>query len=114
MEESYKSHSEVSEHMVMTYGMSDTLLSSGLLTQIHALTIQDKKCLISYITQEVANDDDGGDEAEWNAIDNDLPPYSLDEIYARIAESHQQYLRGEYITAEESDRMLKQEFLWLE
>lgn len=47
-------------------------------------------------------------------VNNDLPPYSLDEIYARIAESHQQYLRGEYITAEESDRMLKQEFLWLE
>ena len=114
MEDSNKSNGEVCEPMVMTYGMSDTLLNSGLLTQIHALTTQEKKCLVNYITQEVANDDDGDAEAAWDTMGIDLPPYSIDELYARIEESHQQYLRGEYITAEESDRMLKKEFLWLE
>lgn len=100
--------------MAMTYGMSDTLLNSGLLTQVHALTTQDKKCLINYITQEVANDDDDDDETAWETMDSDLPPYSLEELYARLEESHQQYLRGEYMTAEESDEMLRKEFLWLE
>lgn len=114
MEDNKKYNGEVCEPMAMTYGMSDALLGSGLLTQIHALTTQDKKCLIGYITQDVANDDDDDDDVDWDAMDSDLPPYTLDELYARIEESHQQYLRGEYVTAEESDRMLKKEFLWLE
>ena len=110
MEGNNKYNDEVCDPMAMTYGMSDTLLSSGLLTQIRTLTTQDKKCLISYITQELANDDE--DDA-WDDVDNNLPPYTLEELHARIDKSHQQYLRGEYITAEESDRRLRQELQWL-
>lgn len=104
----------VSEPVSMTYGMSEKLVNSGLLTQISGLSIADKKCLISYITQEVVSDEDADDDAAWDTFDSDLPPYTLEELHARIDESHQQYLRGEYVTAEESDAMLKREFQWLQ
>ena len=108
------SNDKVNEPVAMTYGMSEKLVNSGLLTQISSLSTADKKCLIGYITQEVACDDDIDDDAAWNTFDSDLPPYTLEELYARIDESHQQYLRGEYVTAEESDAMLRREFLWLQ
>ena len=109
-----KCNDKVSEPMLMTYGMSENLVNSGLLTQISGLSTADKKCLISYITQEVASDEDVDDDALWDTYDSGLPPYTLEELNARIDESHQQYLRGEYVTAEESDAMLKREFLWLQ
>ena len=96
----------------MTYGMSDSLVNSGLLTQIRDLSIQDKRCLIGYITQAVACEE-ADDEDEWDSYNNDLPPYTLEELYARIDESHQQYLRGEIITEEEVREELKREFPWL-
>ena len=98
----------------MTYGMSDTLINSGLLTQIRDLSTEDKKRLIGYISQEVTLEEADKDGADWDAIDSDLPPYTLDELQARIEESHRQYLQGEYLTAEESDAMLKKELLWLQ
>ena len=42
-----------SEPVAMTYGMSDYLINSGLLTQISELSTRDKQCLISYISEEV-------------------------------------------------------------
>lgn len=111
MEEEYKD--KACEPVAMTYGMSDNLLNSGLLRKISDLSTSDKQCLIAYISQEVAEEEDD-DDVDWNAIDTDLPPYTLDELYARIEESHQQYLRGEYITEAESREMLKKEFLWLQ
>ena len=108
-----KDYDMVCEPVATTYGMSDQLLSSGLLTQISGLSTADKKCLISYIAQEVASDEDIDDDALWDTYDSGLPPYTLEELHARIEESHQQYLRGEYVTAEESDAELKKEFPWL-
>ena len=113
MKEKKENSNMVSEPMAMTYGMSDNLVNSGLLTQISDLSTADKRCLVGYITQELAYEETD-DDVDWNLIDKDLPPYTLDELYARIDESHQQYLRGEYITAEESDARLKEEFLWLQ
>ncbi len=107
-----KYNDKVSEPMLMTYGMSENLVNSGLLTQISGLSTADKKCLINYITQEVAIDED--DDDVWDTYDSGLPPYTLEELHARINESHQQYLRGECVTAEESDAMLKKEFSWLQ
>jgi hypothetical protein len=104
---------KVREPAAMTYGMSDYLVNSGLLSQISNLSTKDKQYLMGYIAQEVAEETEE-DDVDWNLIDKDLPPYTLDELYARIDESHQQYLRGEYITAEESDARLKEEFLWLQ
>ena len=103
----------VSEPMAMTYGMSNHLLSSGLLMQIQALTPQDKRCLIGYISQELANDE-CEDDADWDAMDSDMPPYTLEELHARLEESHQQYLRGECKTEAEVREELKKEFPWLQ
>ena len=105
MKEKKENSNMVSEPMAMTYGMSDNLVNSGLLTQIRDLSTADKRCLIGYITQELAYEETDDDV--------DLPPYTLDELYARIDESHQQYLRGEYITAEESDAKLKEDYILL-
>jgi hypothetical protein len=102
-----------SEPVAMTYGMSEYLLNSGLLTQISDLSTRDKQCLISYISEEVAEETDN-DDVDWNLIDKDLPPYTLDELYARIEESEAEIERGEYYTAEESNALLKEKYLWLQ
>ena len=101
---------KVREPAAMTYGMSDYLVNSGLLSQISNLSTKDKQYLMGYIAQEVAEEDD----VDWNLIDKDLPPYTLDELYARIEESHQQYLKGEYMTEAEVREELKKEFSWLQ
>ncbi|MCR5780364.1 MAG: hypothetical protein K6G70_07475 [Bacteroidaceae bacterium] len=108
-----KYHDKVSEPMLSTYGMSENLVNSGLLTQISGLSTADKRCLISYITQEVACEEDIDDDAAWDTYDSDLPPYTLEELNARIDESHQQYLRGEVYTEREVREELKKEFPWL-
>jgi hypothetical protein len=95
-----------SEPVAMTYGMSDYLLNSGLLTQISDLSTRDKQCLISYISEEVAEETDD-DDVDWDLMDKDLPPYTLDELYARIEESHAAYLRGEVLTAKEAREQLR-------
>ena len=92
------------ETAAMTYGMSDELLNSDLLQRIDRLSISDKRCIISYISEEVEVSQ--LEEDEWNLQDtSDLGPYTPDELYARIQESHEQYLRGEYYTAEESNAL---------
>ena len=101
-----------SEPVAMTYGMSDYLVNSGLLTQISDLSTRDKQCLIRYISEEVEVED--LEEDEWDRQDtSDLEPYTLDELYARIEESHAAYLRGEVLTADEAREELRKEFLWL-
>ena len=88
---------KAAEAMPMTYGMSDELLKSDLLQRIDSLSTSDKRCIISYISEEV--EIDSLEEDEWDRQDtSDLQPYTLDELYARIQESHEQYLRGEYYT----------------
>ena len=100
------------EAMPMTYGMSDELLKSDLLQRIDRLSTADKRCIISYISEEV--EVESLEEDEWDRQDtSDLEPYTLDELYARIEESHAAYLRGEVLTAEEAREELRKEFLWL-
>ena len=83
----------VCEPSAITYGMSNGLVNSG--------------------TEEMEVEQ--LEEDEWDLQDTgNLEPYTLEELYARIDESHQQYLRGEYVTSEESDAMLKEEFPWLQ
>lgn len=105
---------KVREPSAMTYGMSDYLVNSGLLSQISNLSTKDKQYLMGYIAQEVAEEEAEEDDVDWNLIDKDLPPYTLDELYARIEESHQQYLKGEYMTEAEVREELKKEFSWLQ
>ena len=104
---------KATEAFAMTYGMSDMLRNSDLLQRISRLSTKDKQCLIRYITEEV--EVEGLEEDEWDLQDtSNLEPYTLDELYARIQESHEQYLRGEYFTEEEVRKELKEEFLWLQ
>ena len=42
------------------------------------------------------------------------PATTLNELYARIEESERQYQSGEYYTATESNKLLKEKFLWLQ
>ena len=101
------------EPATMTYGMSEELRNSDLLQRISRLSLNDKQCLIRYISEEVeveAMEDD-----EWDSQDtSNLTPYTLDELYARIEESERQYQSGEYYTATESNKLLKEKFLWLQ
>ena len=107
------SGTKAAESLAMTYGMSDELLKSDLLQRIDSLSTSDKRCIISYISEEV--EIDSLEEDEWDRQDtSDLQPYTLDELYARIQESHEQYLRGEYYTAEQSNALLKEKYLWLQ
>ena len=103
----------VSEPMAMTYGMSDELRNSDLLRRISDLSLSDKQCLMRYISEEV--EVEGIQEDEWDRQDiSDVEPYTMEELYARIEASHQQYLRGEYQTEEEVREELRKEFSWLQ
>lgn len=104
---------KVCEQTAMTYGMSDSLVNSGLLSQVSSLSLQDKRCLLRYISEEVETE--GLEEDEWDLQDTgNLEPYTLEELHARINESHQQYLRGEYQTEAEVREELRKEFPWLQ
>jgi hypothetical protein len=106
-------NNKICEPMDMTYGMSEQLVNSGLLTQIHDLSTEDKQCLLRYISEEVELE--SLEEDEWDRQDtSNLEPYTLEELYARIEESHQQYLRGEYVTEAEVREEMRKEFAWLQ
>ena len=95
-----------------TYGMSDELRNSDLLSRISVLSLNDKQCLIRYISEEVEADQ--MEEGPWETQDtSDLEPYTLEELRARLRESHEQYLRGEYLTEEEAREEMRKEFPWL-
>ena len=100
--------------MVMTYGMSDFLVNSGLLTQISNLSTRDKQCLMGYIAQEVADDVSEEDGVDLDLMDTGRSPYTLDELYARIEKSEEEIERGECFTETEAQEILKKEFLWLQ
>lgn len=44
---------------------------------------------------------------------NPLPPYTMEEIYAQIAESERQIAMGNYLTSEELFKTLDDEFHFL-
>jgi len=101
------------EPMAMTYGMSDELRNSDLLDRINGLSINDKQCLIRYISEEV--EVDGFEEDEWDRQDtSDLKPYTLDELYARIEASEQDIRMGRVKTEKQVREELRKEFLWLQ
>ena len=91
---------KVREPAAMTYGMSDYLVNSGLLSKISNLSTKDKQYLMGYIAQEVAEETEE-DDVDWNLIDKDLPPYTLDELYARIEASEEDIRNGRVQTEAE-------------
>ena len=101
------------ETAAMTYGMSDELLNSDLLQRIDRLSISDKRCIISYISEEV--EVASLEEDEWDREDTSgLEPYTLDELYARIEASEEDIRNGRVLTVEESRKQLREKFLWLQ
>ena len=111
MEQNKINQPKAAESFAMTYGMSDELRQSDLLSRISGLSISDKQCLIRYISEEVETDHI--EEDEWDQQDTaGLQPYTLDELYARIQESEEQYQRGEYYTEDQVRKELKEEMAY--
>ena len=101
------------EPAAMTYGMSQELLNSGILDRVSRLSASDKRCLMRYISEDVAKSMETSDEWDnWNS--DNIMPYSIEELQARIEEAETQYQKGEYYTAAESNRLLKEKYLWLQ
>ncbi len=92
----------------LTYGMSEGLRNSGLLGLVSTLSQEDKTRLIRYIRQT----ENLGLEA-WEEIDDPLPPYSMEELNARIDEAEEEIDRGEGKTFDEMMDGFKQQLLWL-
>ena len=104
---------KAAEPLAMTYGMSDELRNSDLLTRISNLSISDKQCLIRFISEEVEVDQ--LEEDEWDRQDTTgLEPYTLDELYARIQQSEEEIRLGKIKTEQEVREELRSEFLWLQ
>ena len=92
----------------MTYGMSFELRNSGLLGKINGLSQKDKACLVRYIY-----DTENSGIAEFEELNDDQPPYTLEELNARIDEAEAEIERGEGKTFEEMMNGFRQELLWL-
>ena len=92
----------------LTYGMSQPLRNSGLLGIVGDLSQEDKACLIRYVRQT----ENHGLEA-WEGLDDNLPPYTLEELNARIDEAEEEIDHGGGKSFEEMMDGFKQQLLWL-
>ena len=92
--------------------MGQSQRNSDILSRISELSINDKRCLIGYISEEV--EIESLEEDEWDRQDtSDLEPYTLEELYARIEESEKDIREGRVLTAKEAREELRKEFPWL-
>lgn len=92
----------------LTYGMSPALLESGLLGKVNSLNHEDKACLIRYIRQTDEQDLD-----TWEELSDCLPPYTEEELNARIEEAEAEIDRGEGKSFDEMMDGFRQQLLWL-
>lgn len=53
------------------------------------------------------------EDSAWLKQDEELPPYTVEELDARIEEGEAQFEKGEYKTHEQLMSELKQEYSWL-
>lgn len=91
-----------------TYGMSDELRDSGLLSTISGLSSQDKACLIRFIHETENPNLDNFEE-----IHDDMQPYTMEELNARIDETEAEIDRGEGKSFEEMMNGFREQLLWL-
>ena len=96
------------EPAALTYGMSQELRDSGLLSMIQELSHEDKKCLIRFIHE---TDTDGFDEMD--DLDYNLSPYTMDELNARIDEAEKEIEQGGGKSFEEMMNGFRNDLLWL-
>ena len=92
----------------LTYGMSPALLDSGLLGKVSSLNHEDKACLIRYIRQ---SDEQSMDV--WEDLSDSMPPYTMEELNARIEETETEIDRGEGKSFDEMMDGFRQQLLWL-
>ena len=92
----------------LTYGMSYQLRESGLLDAVSRLSREDKKCLIRYIhgTEEP-------DAEQFENIEDNRTPYTMEELNARIDEAEIAIDKGEGKSFEEMMDGFRNELLWL-
>lgn len=91
-----------------SYGMSDKLRNSGLLSAVTDLSHEDKACLIRYIHEleeiGIHNFEELNDEQE---------PYTMEELNSRIDEAEEGIERGEGKTFNEMMNGFREKLLWL-
>ena len=92
----------------LTYGMSDELRNSDMLSRVQNLSHEDKACLIRYIyrTEEP-------DTTAYEGLEDNLSPYTIEELNARIDEAEKEMDRGEGKSFEEMMAGFKEKLLWL-
>ena len=98
----------VSEPIAMTYGMSADLRNSGLLNEVKNLSREDKHCLVRYLYD--TNEDDLNNFEELN---DNQQPYTMEELNARIDEAEEEIERGEGKSFDEMMAGFRKELLWL-
>jgi len=92
----------------LTYGMSEELRNSELLTQVRNLSPADKACLIRYIYRT-----DELDTSSFDELEDDKNLYTMEELTARIDEAEEEIDRGDGKSFEEMMAGFKKQLLWL-
>jgi hypothetical protein len=104
-----KPHNDlVSEPAAATYGMSEDLRNSKLLSEVGRLSRKDKECLVKYIFET----GDTGLES-FDVFNDDQQPYTLEELNARIDEVEEEIECGEGKSFQEMMEGFKKDLLWL-
>jgi hypothetical protein len=96
------------EPTALTYGMSAELRDSGLLTKVRNLSHSDKTCLVRYIY-----DTDTVSVEDFDNLNDEQLPYTMDELNARIDEAEMEIERGEGKSFEQMMDGFRKELLWL-
>lgn len=96
------------EPTAMAYGMSADLRNSGLLNEIQNLSREDKHCLVRYLydTDEIG-------VSNFEDLNDNQQPYTMEELNARIDEAEEEIERGEGKSFDEMMAGFRKELLWL-
>ena len=106
---SNKTHKDMAcEPAAMAYGMSADLRNSGLLDEIQNLSREDKHCLVRYLydTDEIG-------VSNFEDLNDNQQPYTMEELNARIDEAEEEIERGEGKSFDEMMAGYRKELLWL-
>ncbi|MBR0180511.1 MAG: hypothetical protein IJQ04_02445 [Prevotella sp.] len=91
-----------------SYGMSDKLRNSGILSIVTDLSHEDKACLIRYI-----HESEEMDIHNFEELNDEQEPYTMEELNARIDEAEEEIERGEGKTFNEMMNGFREKLLWL-
>ncbi len=96
------------EPTAMAYGMSADLRNSVLLNEIQNLSREDKHCLVRYLydTDEIG-------VSNFEDLNDNQQPYTMEELNARIDEAEEEIERGEGKSFDEMMAGFRKELLWL-